>query len=147
MTKKKKNFFLFFLALKAFFEASKRNCLGTFYKDERNKCIELVLILQLQLQYYMWSSSTISVTLEKCGASFIKCYIETVQHLILQSFLKCAYVWFGERTYTQKHCIRLSFRCELYKSWMILQLKGFRSLLVNATKLMSLTFIRAPFNI
>ncbi len=36
----------------------------------------------------------------------------------------CTNVWFGERTYEPKNFIRLSFRSELYKSKIILQLRA-----------------------
>ncbi len=45
---------------------------------------------------------------------------ETILHLILWSSLKYAYVWFIEWTYEQKTCVRISFRCEIYESQIIL---------------------------
>ncbi len=56
------------------------------------------------------------------GASFIKCCAETILNLILRSYLEYAYVWFIEWTYEQKTHVRVSFRCEIYESQMILNL-------------------------
>ncbi len=58
------------------------------------------------------------------GASFIKRCAETILNLILRSFLRYAYVWFIEWTYEQKSRVRVSFRCEIYESQMILNLRA-----------------------
>ncbi len=59
--------------------------------------------------------------------------------MILRSFLRYVYVWFIEWTYEQKSCVRISFRCEIYESQMILnlcaidwfQLSAYKRLLIN----------------
>ncbi len=56
------------------------------------------------------------------GASFIKCCAETILNLILRLFLRYAYERFIEWTYEQKSHIRISFRCEIYESQIILNL-------------------------
>ncbi len=72
----------------------------------------------------MWIST--STTSQRCsiglrsGASFIKCCTDTILNLILRSSLEYAYVWFIERTYEQKTCVYVSFRCEIYELQMIL---------------------------
>ncbi len=56
--------------------------------------------------------------------SIIKCCAETILNIILRSSLKYAYVWLIEWTYAQKRHKRLSFKCEIYESWKILNLRG-----------------------
>ncbi len=58
------------------------------------------------------------------GASFIKCWAETILKLILRSSLKYAYMWFLKWTYVQKTHVRISFRCEIFESQMILNLRA-----------------------
>lgn len=48
--------------------------------------------------------------------------VQTVLHLIWQSFPQYVYVWFSEWTYGQKTCVWLSSNCEIYKSQTILKL-------------------------
>ncbi len=55
------------------------------------------------------------------GASFIKCCAETILKLILRSSLKYAHV-------------RVSFRCEVYESQMILNLRANERFQLSACK-------------
>ncbi len=60
--------------------------------------------------------------MQKSGASFIKCCAETILNLILWSYLEYPYVYFIEWTYGQKTRVRISFRCEIYESQIMLNL-------------------------
>ncbi len=74
-------------------------------------------------------------------ASFIKCCAETILNLIVQSYLECAYVRFIEWTYEQKTCVRVSFRCEIYESQMILSLHATEWFQLSACKRLLINII------
>ncbi len=86
------------------------------------------------------------VIFKGAGASFIKWCAETILNLILRSYLEYVYVWFIEWTYEQKTRVRISFRCEIYESQMILNLHAIEWFQLSACKWLLINVINIKYH-